>query len=146
MAPADGRLGEEQYEIYHDSLAPAVLSWQARYEGGGGSQGARQVTAADSDDRGGAGDSLSGGGGGGGFALLCNTGPAEARQHARGDRPGRGQSARAQKAENEAWALKTKADEQSLLHEKEDAEKAKQYSLAAELQDQTKGAARKQSL
>ncbi len=32
VAPPDGQPGELQYEIYHDSLAQAVLSWQARYE------------------------------------------------------------------------------------------------------------------
>jgi hypothetical protein len=32
VAPLDGRPGQLQYEIYHDSLAQAVLSWQARYE------------------------------------------------------------------------------------------------------------------
>ena len=31
VAPPDGQ-GEMQYEIYHDSLAAAVLDWQERYE------------------------------------------------------------------------------------------------------------------
>jgi hypothetical protein len=32
VAPPDSEPGQLQYEIYHDSLAQAVLSWQARYE------------------------------------------------------------------------------------------------------------------
>jgi flagellar basal body-associated protein FliL len=32
VAPPDGEPGQLQYEIYHDSLAQAVLAWQARYE------------------------------------------------------------------------------------------------------------------
>lgn len=32
VAPPDGQPGQLQFEIYHDSLAQAVLSWKARYE------------------------------------------------------------------------------------------------------------------
>lgn len=32
VAPPDGEPGQLQYEIYHDSLAQAVLAWQARFE------------------------------------------------------------------------------------------------------------------
>ncbi|MEO8597845.1 MAG: ATP-binding protein [Candidatus Solibacter sp.] len=130
VAPPDGRAGELQYEIYHDSLAQAVLDWQARYEAER-EAGARakekhrvQVIAV----------TLF-------IAFVIALGAAgvaawqyhiasEERQHA--------QSAEeaARRAEAQALELKVESDQMHLIKEKAEAEKANNAELVKRLSQQ----------
>lgn len=123
VAPPDGQPGELQYEIYHDSLAQAVLTWQARYESDcEAAQRAKekhriQIIAA----------TLA-------IAFLIALGAAAAavwQYHLATI-----ERAHAKQAEAQAWALKSESDAIRLVKEKAEAEKNHNAELVALLQHQ----------
>jgi hypothetical protein len=139
VAPADRRSGEEQYEIYHDSLAQAVLTWQARYDAEADAKvraqakhrvvvwavslGIAFVIAAVA----------------AGVAIWQNRIAEAERSHAVAARQ------RAEKAEADALLLKSQADQARLVRERADALRLNNAKLVEVLQSQIDSAKREET-
>ena len=127
VAPPDGQPGELQYEIYHDSLAQAVLSWQVRYEE------ARERTVRFREKRrivaiaAALAIAFLIAAGAAGVAYLQFRIASTEREHAR-------------KAEAEAYALKSDSDALRLEKERVEAERSHNAALVAALSTQIQSA------
>ena len=134
VAPPDGQPGELQYEIYHDSLAQAVLSWQARYEA------AREATARTREKHrivaiaAALAVAFLIAVGAAGVAFWQYRAASTEREHAKTA------EAQARKAEAEAYALKSESDALRLEKERTDAEKNHNAALVAALTEQVQSA------